>query len=81
MYGVSKEYDEEGNLLTASVVYNNSHLKIVSPTPDGTYNIEKYAPQSTQNLPHDICTLLALPEQELAEYELIPQYAMFKNVK
>ena len=81
MYGVSKEYDQEGNLLTASVVYNNSHLKIVSPTPEGSYNIDKYAPQSTQNLPHDICTLLALPEQELAEYELIPQYAMFKNVK
>ena len=81
MYGVSKEYDQEGNLLTASVVYNNSHLKVVSATTEGTYKIEKYAPQSTQNLPHDICTLLALPEQELAEYELIPQYAMFKNVK
>lgn len=78
MYGVSKEYDEEGNLLTASVVYNNSHLKIVSPTPDGTYNIEKYAPQSTQNLPDDICTLLALSEQELVAYPLTQKYGMFK---
>ena len=78
MYGVSKEYDEEGNLLTASVVYNNSHLKIVSPTPDGTYNIEKYAPQSTQNLPDDILTLLALSEQELVAYPLTQKYGMFK---
>ena len=81
MYGVSKEYEQEGNLLTASVVYNNSHLKIVSPTPEGTYNIEKYAPQSTQKLPDDILTLLALSEQELVEYQLIPQYGMFKNIK
>ena len=80
IYGVSKEYDEEGNLLTASVVYNNSHLKVVSPTPGGSYNIEKCVPQNTQKLPDDILTLLALPEQELVEYQLIPQYRIFKKI-
>ena len=77
MYGVSKEYDEEGNLLTASVVHNNSHLKIVSPTPEGSYKIEKYAPKSIQNLPDDLLALLALSEQELVEYQFVPRYGMF----
>ena len=81
MYGVSKEYDEEGYLLTASVVYNNSHLKVVSATTEGTYKIEKYAPQSTQNLPDDLLSLLALSEQELVKYQFVPRYGMFKNVK
>lgn len=72
---------KEATYSPASVVYNNSHLKIVSPTPEGTYNIEKYAPQSTQNLPDDLLSLLALSEQELVVYQFVPRYGMFKNVK
>ncbi|WP_407402735.1 hypothetical protein [Chryseobacterium sp.] len=29
IFGVSKEYDENGNIKTASVVFNNNHLKVI----------------------------------------------------
>ncbi|MDO4880634.1 MAG: hypothetical protein Q3983_05080 [Capnocytophaga sp.] len=77
LYGVSKEYDEEGNLLTASVVFNNSHLKVVTPTESGQYEVTKYTPESTKNLPADILALLILSEEELVNYEFKTRYGVF----
>lgn len=71
LFGVSKEYDEKGNIKTASVVYNNNHLKVIELNRIlNEYNIIDYREKRHENgLPSYIEYLLGLSNEELINYE------------
>lgn len=71
IFGVSKEYDENGNIKTASIVYNNNHLKVIEVDRIlDEYNIIDYREKRHESgLPSYMEYLLNLSNDELVNYE------------
>lgn len=72
MYGVSKEYDENGNIVNASIVFNNEYLKSIELI-DGTFQeTTSYQDKFGEFLPDYLRELLSLSKEELFNYEFKP---------
>lgn len=69
MFGVSKEYDNNGDVKTASIVYNNSYLKIIEVNEKQSVVLENYDNRYEDKLPEYLRKLLLLSNQELVNYE------------
>ncbi|WP_407402739.1 hypothetical protein [Chryseobacterium sp.] len=69
MFGVSKEYDNNEDVKTASIVYNNSYLKIVEVNEKQNVVLENYDNRYEDKLPEYLRKLLLLSNQELVNYE------------
>ena len=69
-YGLSKEYNEQGELQFISIVYDNDYLEITQ-IEDGKFKkLETYDKKRHENgLPSYIEYLLSLSNEELVNYE------------
>lgn len=68
MLGVSKEFDEEGNVKSSSVVYNNYHIRVIKKNNELISEIISYD-GSLGELPEYLHKLLKLSDKELIEYK------------
>lgn len=69
-YGVSKEYDKNGNLTSVSVVWNNDHIKTIYLKNNQIDEVILYREFNIQKtLPEYINKLCQLSEEELINYK------------
>ncbi|ASK32141.1 hypothetical protein CEY12_19450 [Chryseobacterium sp. T16E-39] len=69
MYGISKEYDENGNIMIASIVFNNEYLKSVEVLDGIIQETASYKDKYGESLPEYIKKLLKMSDEEVFNYE------------
>jgi hypothetical protein len=67
-FGVSKEYDEQGELVHVSVVWNNKYLKTLTLSEQNVIERDEDYDLSQENYPERIVQLLKLTDHELIDY-------------
>jgi hypothetical protein len=70
-YGISKEYDEIGNLSSISVILDNDILRIIEIDELGIEESRKDAGKYGTRLPDDIALLLNLSIEDLIDYSFL----------
>ncbi|MBK1895146.1 hypothetical protein [Chryseobacterium paridis] len=69
IFGISKEYDEEGQVVISSIVYNNDYLKSVEIVDGVIRETTAYNNKYGEALPEYIKMLLSLSDEEVFNYE------------
>lgn len=69
IFGISKEYDADGNTVIASIVYNNDYLRSVESVDDRTPETKVYDDKFGNSLPEYIQKLMKLSNKEIFNYE------------
>ena len=69
MFGVSKEYFQNGDLKTVSIVYNNYHIRIVEKVKSIFMETKSYDDKYGDKLPEYLQNLLKLSNSELVDYK------------
>lgn len=69
IFGISKEYDEDGNMVIASIVYNNDYLRSVESIDNNIQETKAYDDKFGESLPEYIQKLLKLSNEEVFNYE------------
>lgn len=73
LFGISKEYDENENLISVSIVWNNSYIKVIEIRENQIDKVTFYEEaRNIKILPEYIKILLQLSEEELINYEFRP---------
>jgi len=68
-YGVSKEYDQEGNMTSASIVWNNGYIKTLVINEGQVVSVDEKHFADNTKIPDRISYLLELSQKELINYQ------------
>ncbi|HAO08151.1 MULTISPECIES: hypothetical protein [Chryseobacterium] len=69
IFGVSKEFNEEGDVVISSIVYNNDYIRSVENSDGEVVETQSYTGKYGENLPEYLQNLLRLSKEDLFNYE------------